>query len=174
MQLHYRCLFIDDTRELTVPYDLREQEKEGTLNMEWEVVRSLYDVVHSPVMEERFHVVCFDYYLNASGTQTGMDAIMEIYHEYKERGWDLPMASFHSSDPGKNMDMAKQWHEFGGPFVDKDFGERIKNLVESKRNPARSGMGVSSLNTSVFGQPVKRSFGIRNKGKGLRKKGGRP
>lgn len=105
-------IFIDDTRDLEVPHQLRDKD------IEWHLFRDLRSLYNSEVFrQQRADYVCFDYYLDDRGRETGLDAIRIVSEHYFEQGWELPAASFHSSDPSCNIKMGQTWRHMRGPVL---------------------------------------------------------
>lgn len=120
------AFFIDDQRDIEVPDALKGQD------VEWFLFRSLRDLIRSEhFVNLKPDVVCFDYYLNARGTETGVHAMFEVAEHCKANNWPLPKAAFHSSDPSCNDKMQKQWLELGGPLLQSVSPEVVsKSLVK--------------------------------------------
>lgn len=110
--------FIDDLRNLEIhPY----LEK---VDIEWHVFRNLRSFVNSDVYNKvKADYISFDFYLD--GSVRGTDFIFQILHDYKEKNWDLPIASFHSSDKSRNDLMQELWESHGGRSL-----ENLKPVTE--------------------------------------------
>lgn len=105
--------FIDDERELVVPPQLSSED------IEWTVFRSTSELRRSELFKTTpASHICFDYYLNAQGSSTGIDAITIVEYVYSGNDWELPTATFHSSDPVCNDNMRKLWIALGGKVLD--------------------------------------------------------
>lgn len=119
-------IFIDDLRDLEIPDSL------NGVDVEWHVVRSIRELVNHPIFnDDVVDYVCFDYYLDDRGSNTGQDAINVIHRHYSRNGWKLPVASFHSSDSTCNNKMKEFWIELGGEVLSETVQKKV--LVEKKK-----------------------------------------
>lgn len=148
--------FIDDERDLEVPYDLRNKD------IEWHLFRSIRDLRKSEIFQtKRAEYICFDYYLK--GGETGLDAAYTTIMHYNEMNWQLPIANFHSSDPSCNKRVAKEWYNNTGRFLDKELYNFIAKTEINKN--------TEIVNKMLSSYPNKQQV---QKKKGLKRKGGRP